>query len=181
MGSKYSRPAHRKITEAECPGEMTEKVVSLADQGMTEQFADRYMRFMLQALGMRWLKRWIMWAGVALRTRWASGGLRRISVVLWGLAALAGMAWFGVSMVTGDGTGLFWSALAPFGAALLWGRQYAGGIVAAIAAPWLVPPTVLALVGYLIYVVLEWGGGWVWGLIAGEERRGTGSYRAEGL
>ena len=27
MGSKYSRPAHRKVTEGECSGEMTEKVV----------------------------------------------------------------------------------------------------------------------------------------------------------
>ena len=40
---------------------------------MTEQYSDRFLRFMLQGLGMLWLKRWIMWAGVALRTRWASG------------------------------------------------------------------------------------------------------------
>jgi len=148
---------------------------------LTEQHADRYLRFMLQALGMRWLKRWIMWAGVALRTRWASKGWRRLSVVLWILAAVAGMSWFAMSAADGNGTGMIWASAAPFGAAFLWGRQYAGGVIAAIAAPWLLPPTVLALLGYVAYVVLEWGGGWLWGLLAGEDRRGSGSYRAEGL
>jgi hypothetical protein len=40
-------------------------------------------------------------------------------------------------------------------AAGLWGRQYGAGIIAAIAAPWLLPPTVLAVIGYGVYVVIE--------------------------
>jgi hypothetical protein len=148
---------------------------------MTEQYSDRFLRFMLQDLEMRWLKRWIMWAGVALRTRWAAGDWRRVSVVLWVVTALAGMTAFVIALRSGN-TGLLWlSLLAPFVLAGLWGRQYGAGVVAAIAAPWLLPPTVLAIVGYGIYIALEFALGWAYGLFAGEEARGSGTYKAEGL
>lgn len=59
--------------------------------GMTDAYADRYMRFMLKEAGIRWLKRWVMWAAVALRTRLAAGGGRRLSVIVWIVAAIVGM------------------------------------------------------------------------------------------
>lgn len=124
-------------------------------EGLTEVHADRYLRFMLKRIGMRWLKRWIMWSAVALRTRFAAGGLKRLSVVAWIAGALAGNSIFFVALLTGDLVLLATSVVLPILFAALWGRQYGAGIIAAIAAPWLLPPSVLAAIGYAIYVAIE--------------------------
>jgi len=34
---------------------------------LTDVLADRYFRFMIEAVGMSWLRRWMMWAAVAFR------------------------------------------------------------------------------------------------------------------
>jgi hypothetical protein len=39
---------------------------------------------------------------------------------------------------------------------LLWGRQYGAGLVAAYNAIWILPPTVLGVIGYAFYTGLEW-------------------------
>lgn len=124
--------------------------------GLTDQYADRYMRFMLEQVGVRWLKRWIMWAAVALRTRYAAGGLRRISVVVWLLAAVIGMSTLLYTATFGDvGWVTVAAAAAPALFAGLWGRQYGAGLIAGVAAPWLLPPSVVAVIGYAIYYVIE--------------------------
>jgi hypothetical protein len=46
----------------------------------SDTLADRFFREMMRTSGVAWLKRWIMWSAVALRTRFAAGGLRRWSV-----------------------------------------------------------------------------------------------------
>jgi hypothetical protein len=145
--------------------------------GMTDAYADRYLRFMLQDLGVRWLKRWVMWAAVALRTRWAAKGWRRVSVVVWIISALAGMATFVVAALTGSTGWLIVSVFAPVVFAGLWSRQYGAGVIAALAAPWLLPPTVLAALGYLVYVALEF----VFGRFVSNARRGSGTYLPEGM
>jgi hypothetical protein len=61
---------------------------------MTDQYADRYLRFMAKDVGVRFFKRWILWAGVAVRTRWKNGWVRRISLILWFIAAALGMYTF---------------------------------------------------------------------------------------
>ena len=43
----------------------------------------------------------------------------------------------------------------PFPAALLWGRQYGGGLIAAASGPWLALPAIIAATGYGIYWLLE--------------------------
>jgi hypothetical protein len=120
---------------------------------------------MMKAAGVPWLKRWIMWAAVALRSRWAAGGLRRASLVVWVILSGAGITsflWAAGSLVLGwDGPGV-WPLLAfalplPFAAAALWGRQYGAGIVAAVAALWILPAAAFAGVGYVIYLGLERG------------------------
>lgn len=126
--------------------------------GMNDAYADRYLRFMLADLGVRLLKRWVTWAAVALRSRFAAGGWRRWLVVVWLVAAADGITTFGFAWANGDARLLWLSAAAPALFAGLWGRQYGAGLVAAIAAPWLLPPTVLALLGYLVYLALEWIG-----------------------
>jgi hypothetical protein len=45
--------------------------------------------------------------------------------------------------------------LLPLPAAFLWGKQYGAGIVAAMAALWILPAAVLAGIGYLVYLALE--------------------------
>ncbi|CAN5901451.1 hypothetical protein BH23ACT10_BH23ACT10_29990 [soil metagenome] len=149
--------------------------------GMTDAFADRYLRFMLAEIGVRWLRRWIMWAAVALRTRIAAGGVKRLFVLVWLVAALAGIATFLYTATFGDVSRVTVAAgLAPAVFAGLWGRQYGAGLIAGIAAPWLLPPTVLAVIGYAIYVVLEWIAGRVLGR-AGRRPAEGGTYLPEGM
>ena len=71
--------------------------------------SDRFFRYMLEAVGVPFFKRWIMWAAVAFRTRWAVGGWRRRSVAAWVILAALGITafvWAVVAIATGnDGPG----------------------------------------------------------------------------
>ena len=128
---------------------------SIGVEALTDAYTDRYFRFMLEALDVRWLRRWMMWAAVAMRTRWASGWPKRIMMIVWLLASVTGI---GVA-VAGIATGNWWwviaSSVAPLLFALLWDRQYGAGLVAAYTAIWVLPPTVLGAIGYGIYRLLE--------------------------
>lgn len=130
----------------------------------SDTLSDRFFREMMHAAGVPWLKRWIMWAAVALRSRWAAGGLRRLSVLVWILLSAAGISSFvwavgSASLDWGHPVEswllLVCSIVLPFGAAPLWGRQYGAGLVAAIAALWILPAAALGGLGYVIYLALE--------------------------
>ena len=69
-----------------------------------------------------------------------------IGVVAWDWAAPFG---FGATTL------LAVAVVMPVLSAPLWGRQYVASGVAAIAALWILPPAVFALVGFAIYRVLE--------------------------
>ena len=123
---------------------------------LTDQMADRYFRFMLKSVNVSWLRRWMMWAAIAIRTRWASQLVQQSRTGALGAAVHR----------RDDRVGASRSSPRPgfspesrlgcrFVAAVLWGRQYTAGLVATLAAPWLLPPTVLAAAGYLVYLVLE--------------------------
>ncbi|MEM9037776.1 MAG: DUF1353 domain-containing protein [Actinomycetota bacterium] len=131
--------------------------------------ADRYFRFLLDAAGVDFFRRWIMWAAVALRTRGAAGGLRLVGLITWVALSFVGIVAFfsalgdlafetGTLLDIGPGPLLIASALTPFVAGGLWGKQWGAGLVAAVAAPWILPPSVLAIAGYCIYWVLERAG-----------------------
>jgi len=129
-----------------------------------DTLSDRFFRQMMKSAGVPWLKRWIMWSAVALRSRWAVGGIRRLSVLVWIVLSALGITSFvwGVGSVTLGWGGpadtwalLVAAGLLPFAAAALWGKQYGAGIVAAIAALWILPAAALAGVGYLVYLGLE--------------------------
>ena len=130
----------------------------------SDTLSDRFLREMLRSSGVPWLKRWIMWAAVALRTRWVAGGLRRVSVCLWLVLAITGI----VSFVYSVGSVWFdWTipvdvwllalaaVLLPFLSAPLWGRQFGASLVAAAAALWILPAAAFAVLGYFAYQVLE--------------------------
>lgn len=141
----------------------------------SDTLADRFFRLMMGAAGVPVLKRWIMWAAVALRTRWFAGGWRRWSLVAWIACAVVGNV-AAVGAVAGlFGPRLFGLApgvlalvavVMPFVSGLLWGRQFGASVVAAVAGGWILPPGVLAALGYLAYRVLEA----VTGVVAGDRR-----------
>lgn len=129
-----------------------------------DTLSDRFFREMMKSAGVPWLKRWIMWSAVALRSRWAVGGIRRLSVLVWLLLSATGITSFvwavGSATLGWGGPVDTWALLLvalvlPFAAAFLWGEQYGAGIVAAIAALWILPAAALAGVGYLVYLGLE--------------------------
>jgi hypothetical protein len=123
--------------------------------GLTDAYSDRYFRMMLKDVKVRWLRRWLMWAAVAARTRSKTGVRKLIGLILWFVASIAGMATAVVGIATQSWLLILVSAVAPFVLAGLWGRQYGAGLVAALAAPWLVPPTVLGVTSFCVYSVLE--------------------------
>lgn len=125
-------------------------------EGVTDVDADRYFRFMLRDLGVRLLRRWLMWTAVALRTRWKAGGVKSASVFIWGVASLGGMSLFVVAVTSQNWQLLLVAVAAPFLFGFLWWRQYGAGLVAAIAAPWVLPPTIFGAIGFYVYALFEW-------------------------
>ena len=104
-----------------------------APEGFARTDADRLFRHMLDCLGVPFLRRWLMWAAVAYGTRWSAKGLRRVgdravdgASPLVGMVVLGARPWRRVSLPL-----LAVAAALPFPAALLWGRQYGGGLIAA--------------------------------------------------
>lgn len=131
-----------------------------------DALADRFFRLMMRTAGVPFFKSWVMWAAVAMRTRWAAGGWRALSVVVWGLLATTGitmfLSWVGTVLfdwpdLFGLSTGvrLAIAVLMPIGSGVLWGKQFGASIVAAIAALWILPPAAFALAGYGVYRLLE--------------------------
>lgn len=122
--------------------------------GVSDVDADRFFRYMLKALGVRFIRRWMMWTAVAFGTRWRSKRLRPL-LIAWLLAAVAGM----LVLAYGLSVGNWWITLAaialPVPSSLLWGRQFGAGLTASATAIWVLPPTILATAGFGIYWVLE--------------------------
>ena len=124
--------------------------------GVSDADADRFFRFMLKALGVRFIRRWMMWTAVAFGTRWRSKQLRPL-LIIWLLAAAAGMSTFVYGLFAQNWWILLAAVVAPIPISLLWGRQYGAGLTAAATAVWVMPPTILATIGFWIYWVLEKG------------------------
>jgi hypothetical protein len=121
--------------------------------------ADRFFRQMMRTAGVSPIKRWVMWAAVALRTRWEAGTTRKLMVGLWAVAASIGI----ISLVSAIGTvvwewpDLLWlsagarltiAAVLPIVSLPLWGRQYGAGLIAFLVAPFVLPPAAVVIVGY---------------------------------
>jgi hypothetical protein len=118
--------------------------------------ADRLFRDLLTSSGVPPVRAHLMWAAVAARTRWQSGRLGRLSLIVWGLLAAAG-SWAFVAGLTGGGPALVAGALvAPAVAALLWGREYGAGLVAGYSLWWIVFGSAPAWLAYKAYQVVEW-------------------------
>ncbi len=96
--------------------------------GVSDKDADSFFLDMLQAIGVRLLRRRLMWTAVTFGTRWRNPGWRRWLIVLWAIAGIAGIGafFFGVTALAFGVLGPFqWLALAgivPLPASALWGR-----------------------------------------------------------
>ena len=132
----------------------------------SDTLSDRFFRQMLASAGVPWLKRWIMWTAVALRSRFAAGGLRRAAVLVWLVLAVSGIGafvcvlgqWFDLWVSPIEPAALLVYAVAmPLVTTQLWGRQWAASLIAAIAALWVLPAAAFAVVGFVIYRLLEFG------------------------
>lgn len=135
---------------------------------ITEVQADLYFRSMLKAVGVPIFKRLIMWTGIALRTRWASGLRNKVLLVLYVALSIIGTAVLISALLDGFGLGVTlpsrlgnpWgvaaaSVLSWLAASALWGRQWNASLVAGAAAPWAIPAAALALVARGVYAVAE--------------------------
>lgn len=131
----------------------------------SDTLADRFFREMMRTSGVPWLKRWIMWSAVALRTRFVAGGYRRWTVLAW-----LALSVVGISCVVGAAGSLLlgwsWPTASPglsftlalvviLVAAPLWGQQWGASLVSAVAAFWLVPAAIVAGLAWVVYLGLE--------------------------
>lgn len=123
--------------------------------------ADRLFRELLTASGVPPVRAWLMWAAVAARTRWQSGWPGKLSLVVWGVLALAGSAALVAGVRGGDVAVVVAALVAPAVAALLWGRTYGAGAVAGYSLWWILFGSVPAWLAYKAYQVIEWA---VWRL-----------------
>jgi hypothetical protein len=101
--------------------------VDAEDTNMTRKQADTFFRDALRESGVRWLRRWLMWTAVSLRTSFGAVGLIAVLVHLVVLTAaaaywlLGGGSWgpAAVLALVGFGWGLHRWPLAVFGFALV--------------------------------------------------------------
>ena len=122
--------------------------------------ADLLFRYMLKAVGVPTVKRYLLWTAVALRTRWETS---RVSLVVWVILSVVGLGSFiaaAVGVGFPDWTGGRWvvlavTGLAPLPASLLWGRERRAALVAAVMAIWILPAGGLAMIALGVYGVLE--------------------------
>lgn len=131
--------------------------------------ADLLFRNMLVALQVPRVRRNLLWAAVAMRTRWVE---HRASLILWVVLSVLGLLTFVVALVGlvfggfdlpswtgGNVVALVVSALAPLPASLLWGGARKAALIAAFAAIWMLPAAAIALLALAVYRVLEFVAG----------------------
>lgn len=108
--------------------------------------ADRYFRNLLGELGVPWVTRWIMWAGVALRTKAQNGPRYLAAIVIWLICAVVGLGLAVWAMLAGS-IPLFLLSLVPMlPATVSWGGQWGFPLVSAVTLPLLLPAVVPILI-----------------------------------
>lgn len=117
--------------------------------------ADRTFLQMLDALDVPPVRGRVMWSAVSIATRWYARGLARLGVITWGVCAAAGMALLARGIATANGWAILAALLAPFPAALLWGRVFWAGVIGGLAMPVIVLPAAASWLGYAAYWLIE--------------------------
>ena len=118
--------------------------------------SDRFFREMLRACEVGVMTSWVMWTGVALRTRWKAGAFKRLKVCVWVLCSIVGIG--GTAWLLGvgrPGAAAGYAAVTLAAAALLWGRQWGAAVVAAVTLPFIAPAAALAIIARGLIAVLN--------------------------
>lgn len=113
--------------------------------------ADLAFREAMGELGVPPVRTAVMWATVAMATRWVGGPWRRAGILAWGACSLLGMGSLIQGAVRRRPTQVAVALVAPLPAAALWGRQWRAGIVAGYAVWFVLVPTATSLAGYSAY------------------------------
>jgi hypothetical protein len=117
--------------------------------------ADLEFRDALDELGVPPVRGRVMWSAVTFGTRWGTDWLRRIALLVWLGAALAGTAAFTVGVVNFQPMMMVAAALGPVLGAVLWGRQYVAGVVGGYTLLVIAVPTFACVAGYGVYWFVE--------------------------
>ncbi len=137
--------------------------------------ADAAFRDALGELKVPLIRRWFMWAAVSLATMVDAKGLERLRVIVWGVIVLLASATFWQSRFAELGEWEPWSFLF-FGqtwwfdlviiaaAASVFFPRLGLGMVAGAGLWFIFVPTVFVLDALVVYVILEWIAGRVWGM-----------------
>jgi hypothetical protein len=140
---------------------------------VSREEADRVFRDAMRHLGTPLIRRWLIWAGVAVGATWTTArpalywrtltvafffGLASLGVVTtldlldvgWRLPWLGERPWYQELVIGG-----VLAVLIPVVAALAWGRRWAVGAIGGVALAVLLPPTALVVPAFGVYWTLE--------------------------
>lgn len=146
------------------------------NRDVSSQDADVIFREAMAGTGVPLSRRWLMWAAVALRTKWkrpADCGdirnlLRKARVILWvavfGLTGALLWPMLGLLIAKRPGEQMLLSgaivvsmtALLPLVLAPLWGRLWRLGVIDGLALLWFSLPVILVVLTLFPYLALEW-------------------------
>jgi Protein of unknown function (DUF1353) len=117
--------------------------------------ADRLFVEMMDDLEVPPVQSRVMWAAVTLATRAVGTRLSLAGLVAWGVMAVAGLTLLVVGLVTLTPWLVLLALVGPAAGAVLWGRQYAAGLIAGYALPVVALPAGASLAGYWVYWLAE--------------------------
>ena len=132
--------------------------VSGMDPNVREQ-ADATLRDAMQATGVPFARRWLMWGAVSLATNALRGWRWKVFLVAWLLLyGLAGLYVYSLALrwhppLSGLAVGLIFAS--PIVLSLVWGRRYRCGVIAAYAFLLLPASVVAVMVTVLAYLAAE--------------------------
>lgn len=128
-----------------------------ADRLKKWEAADLTFRRALEQLEIPTIRRYLMWAAVSLGSRLRIKGLLPTAgIVVWAFFFVAGTVALFWASFNGLWAVIVATLLGPWVGAGLWGRQYWAGVIAGYGAIFIAPPTVLGMISFWLYRVLEW-------------------------
>ena len=108
--------------------------------------ADRYFRHMLADVDVAWATRWVMWAGVAIRTKAQNGRRHQAALAIWAICALIGLVLFVWALAVGSAVMAALSFLPAIPATMSWGGQWGVALIGVGALPFILPTVALIVI-----------------------------------
>ncbi len=133
--------------------------------GVSSEEADTIFRSAMASTDVPFVRRWLMWAGVSLRTRWHTSIAWKIVVLLWvavyGIAVGIGQTAAVVQIINRHSW--FWptalvyaiALVSPWLLCLLWGKRRRAGLIAAYGLVFIGTPLVFIAITLGWYALFE--------------------------